>query len=366
MKVYIGMDVHLKTFSMCSYSIEDDKAFAHTKISSSKEEVINYINTIKILKGEDSEIICGYEAGCFGYTLQKDLASENINCIILAPTSIPRVIKEIKTDKRDAEKIARCLAYHTYKEVYVPDDEDILVKDYLRMRDDHKTDLKRIKHRISSFVLRHNHHFDQTKYWTIKHVKWLRELPLPPMERRVLDEYLLTYDYYVIRLENIDKKIEEIALEDRYRDKVKRLICFKGVKTITALSSIVEVGDFNRFKSASSYSAYLGLVPGEHSSGDIRRQEGITKTGNRYLRRLMIESAKTYKRGVLLSKKSKEVMKRQVGASPKVIAYADKASDRLRNKYWRVLSKSDNNTATVAIARELACFIWGMMTDHID
>ena len=366
MKVYIGIDVHLKTFSMCSYSIEDDKAFAHTKISSSIEEVKSYVDTIKELKGKESEIICGYEAGCFGYTLQKELASENIKCIILAPTSIPKAVKEIKTDKRDAEKIARCLAYHTYKEVYVPDDEDILVKDYLRMRDDHKTDLKRIKHRILSFTLRHNHHFNQTKHWTSKHIKWLRELSLPTMERLVLDEYLITYDYYVTKLQLIDKKIEEIALEDRYRDKVKRLICFKGVKTLTALASIVEVGDFYRFKSASSYSAFLGLVPGEHSSGELRRQQGITKTGNVYLRRLMVEAAKTYGRGVLVSRKSKDVMKRQSGASPEVIVYADKASDRLRNKYWRVLSRKDSNTATIAVARELSCFIWGMMTNHIN
>ena len=365
MKVYIGIDVHLKSFSLCSYTIEDDRAFAHTKISSSADDIESYVATIRQLKGAGSEIICGYEAGCFGYTLQKLLSDRGIRCVILAPSTMPRPVKEIKTDKRDSEKIARCLAYHTYQEVFVPDDEDIAVKDYLRMREDHKEDFKRIKQRILSFLLRHGKHFDEAGYWTKRHIRWLRELPLPEKEREILDEYLISYDCYRIRLENMDKRIEEIALEERYREKVKRLICLRGVRTITALASICETGDFFRFGSAQSYSSFLGLVPGEHSSGDRRRQEGITKTGNKYLRRLMIEAAKTYGRGVLVSKKSKEVMERQRGASPEVIAYADRAADRLRKKYWRILAKSDHNTATVAIARELSCFVWGMMTDHI-
>ena len=152
-----------------------------------------------------------------------------------------------------------------------------------------------------------------------------------------------------------------------YKEAVKKLCCFIGVKTHTALSVLTEVGDFKRFASADRFASYLGLVPGEDSSGDDKTRLGITKAGNRHVRLLLTEAAQSYTRGQI-GFKSKDLKARQSGNTADVIAYADKANERLRRRYYKmVLGKSKKtNVAKTAVARELACFMWGMMTDHID
>jgi len=152
---------------------------------------------------------------------------------------------------------------------------------------------------------------------------------------------------------------------EKYAEKVNKLTCLIGVKTHTALAMIVETGVFNRFPTAQRYSAYLGLVPGEDSSGESIKRGPITKAGNVHLRRLMVESAQCYSRGAV-GAKSKALKQRQTGNDPKVIAYADRANERLKRKYYRIMFHSKRNIAVTAVARELACFIWGMMTDNIS
>jgi transposase len=186
------------------------------------------------------------------------------------------------------------------------------------------------------------------------------------MYREILDEYLLTFDYLIEKIKRIDQRIEELASDETYSEKVHKLECFIGIKTQTALSVIVETGDFKRFADAQHYAAYLGLVPGEDSSGDAQKRLGITKAGNRHIRMLLVEAAQSYTRGQI-GYKSKALAARQKGNSPAVIAYADKANERLRRKYYRMVLKNGkrSNVAKTAVAREMACFIWGMMTEHI-
>ena len=164
----------------------------------------------------------------------------------------------------------------------------------------------------------------------------------------------------------LDKRIEELAAGEEYAENVHKLSCLLGIKTQSALSVLTETGDFNRFGSAQQYASYLGLVPGEDSSGKDQARLGITKAGNRHLRMLLVEAAQNYGRGKP-GYKSKQLKKRQEGNPPEVIAYADKANERLRRKYYRmVLSYNKRtNVAKVAVARELACFIWGMMTGNV-
>ena len=164
--------------------------------------------------------------------------------------------------------------------------------------------------------------------------------------------------------ERFDRRIEELAQRDAYREKVNRLVCFKGIRTHTALSLIVEVGDFQRFPTAGQFASFLGLVPGEHSSGDSQHRGAITKAGNSHLRRLLVESGNCYNR-VQVGRKSAALKQRQEGNPPDVIAYADKANDRLRRKYVRITTRSKANIAKTAVARELACFIWGMMNGKL-
>ena len=146
---YIGMDVHTTNFTFCCYSVEDDKAYAIVQTKPEYTEVLKYIQRIQKQRGESTRFVCGYEAGCLGYSLYHQLTNHGVECVILAPSTMAETPgKKIKTDKRDAEKIARCLAYHMYKSVYVPDEEDDAVKEYIRMRDDVKAHLKETKQQI--------------------------------------------------------------------------------------------------------------------------------------------------------------------------------------------------------------------------
>lgn len=361
--IYVGIDVHKNSYTMSSYTFENDKNFATATVEASTKNVLKYLE--RIGKDKDVEFQVGYEAGCCGFVLYEELTKAGIECVVMAPSTIPNRKNEIKTDKRDAMKIARCLATNSYRAVYIPTKEDLAVKEYVRMRDDHKLELKRIKQQILGFCLRHGFIFTEGKsYWTLKHMTWLERLEMELMLREVLDEYLLTYRKLLERLETFDKRIEEISKTERYAEKVRRLSCFLGVKTHTAMSVIVETGDFSRFTKAEQYAAYLGLVPSEHSSGEKKCQGGITKAGNCHLRRLLVESAQSYGRGKV-GYKSKALKARQSGNSKEVIHYADRANERLRRKFYKMIFEGKpHNVAKTAVARELACFIWGMMTKN--
>jgi transposase len=277
---------------------------------------------------------------------------------------VPAGKKRIKTDKRDAALIARCLAHNDYSKIHVPTEEDEQIKEFIRMRDDHQLALKKIKQQILSFCLRHGYQYDGTKsHWTQAHLNWLRSLKLDGVHQETLEEYLLSYDYLTAKLDRIEKRIEELAGKEEYKEKVHKLSCFLGIKTITALSVIVETGDFKRFASAPQYAAYLGLVPGEDSSGGDQNRLPITKAGNRHLIMLLVEAAQCYGRG-RIGVKSKTLAARQSGNPSAVIEYADKANERLKRKFRKIAYRRPHNVAATAVARELACFIWGMMTNH--
>lgn len=366
--VYVGMDVHKESYTLCCYSYDTDKVEYKQTIPADYKLILKYLERIREHYGDEVSFVCGYEAGCLGYSLYHQLRDHALDCRILAPTTMAITnTSHVKTDKRDAANIARCLAFHTYSEVYVPDEEDNQVKEYIRMRDDQKLMLKKIKQQILAFVLRAGKKFEGGKtYWTIAHLKWLKGLELDLLARETLDEYLITYNYLVEKINRLDARIEELASGEKYAEKVKNLTCFIGVKTHTALSMVVEIGDFDRFEKATKFAGFLGLVPSEDSSGDNTHKYSITKSGNRHLRRLLVEAAQGYTRGAI-GHKSIALKQRQSGCNPNVIAYADKANERLRRKFYRMtLNKGINrNVAATAIARELACFMWGMATGNI-
>lgn len=367
--VYVGMDVHEASFSLCCYTNEKEEAEYPQKVQGHYSKVLNYIEAMRFHYGDDALFICGYEAGCLGFTLYHQLIAHSVKCIILAPTTMPQPKgkKIIKTDKRDARNIARCLAHHEYSPVHVPTAQDEQTKEYIRMRDDHKLALKKVKQQILAFCLRHNYRFDGTcSNWTQAHLRWLRALQPEGLYQETLKEYLLTYDQLVDKLERLDKRIEELASGEPYKEDVAKLSCFIGVKTITALAVLTEVGDFKRFASAQQFSSYLGLVPGENSSSENQNRLSITKAGNRHIRRLLVETVQSIARGQI-GFKSKALKERQAGNLPEVIAYADKANERLRRRYYRMVLRNNKkpNVAKTAIARELACFMWGMLTGRI-
>ena len=369
--IKIGMDVHNTNYTLCAMEPTvgaEDRVFGEIQVAPDYKEIILFIESLKMKLGfhDDYSIECGYEAGCLGYTLYHQLTNAGIKCVILAPTTMLSTKgKRIKTDKRDARLIAQCLCYGGYHPVYIPTKEDDAVKEYIRMRDDHKQILKSLKQQINAFVLRHGYQYSGTK-WTIKHVIWLSKLDLDPMYRETLNEYMASYEEQESKIERYDKRIEEIAAEERYQENARKLGCLLGISTHTALSLVVETGDFKRFAKGNIYAAYLGLAPGEHSSSTSVNRLGISKAGNTHIRCLLVEAARSICKGAV-GHKSKRLRARQIGQSAEVIAYADKANTRLRSKYYRMIRHGKaKNVAVAAVARELACFIWGMMSGNIS
>ncbi len=362
--IFVGMDVHKSTFTLCAYALWMPEPEHVVNTSSDYHEVLKYIQRLKEEYGHDTNFVCGYEAGCLGYTLQRNLSKAGIDCKILAPTTMPKPAGgRIKTDSRDAMDIARNIAYRTCSFVHTPSEEDEQVKDYIRMRNFHKEMLKNTKRVILSFCLRHNIIYPNTK-WTRVHLEWLRSLKLDGEYQEVFDEYLTSYETLAEKVSRLDKRITEIAQTERYAERVNKLRCLIGIRDYIALSTIVEVGDFSRFKKAGQFAAYIGIVPGEHSSGNKQQHLGITKKGNKLLRMLYSEAAQCYSRG-RIGYKSKELKLKQAGQPPEFIRFADRANERIRKRYYRLTMRGKHgNVARTAVSRELACFIWATMTDN--
>lgn len=373
--IYVGMDVHKSGYALCCLEprlIGEDNYFGEHKVEASASAVKQYLVRMKKKLSESpglqTRYVCAYEAGYCGYALQRELTNMGIDCVILAPSKISKAPGDkIKTDKRDARLIARSLAYDTGHKVHVPTEQDESVRRYMRLRDDVRIMLSQIKKQIHSFCAMLGAYYPTNlSYWTAAHLKWLNDLELTIVDRETLDEYLINYRFNNDRLDAFDRRIEEFAAEDAYRERVKKLTCFLGIRTHTALTVLVEVGDFYRFKGAEPFASYLGLVPGESSSGKKLTRTGITKAGNSHVRRLLTESSQSICRG-LVGHKSLALKKRQEGNASNVIAYADRANIRLRQKYYRLIHKGKRrNVAITSVARELACFIWGMMTDNLN
>ena len=367
--IYLGIDVHSTNYTFCALSVtlgEPPKVVAENQTEADDIHALEMVEYLKKKYGEDVNIICGYEAGCLGYTLYHTLDDHGIECKILAPATMPstRGKKRIKTDKRDARIIAENLAYNTCSFVTVPENGDMEIRDFIRMRNDHKDALKKIKQQMLSFCMSHGYRCE-SKNWTIAHIKWLRTFECTKMHREIMNEYLVTFDNLTEKVGRLDGRIEELASGKKYDQDVKNLSCLLGIKTIGALSVLVETGDFSRFPTAQKYASFLGLVPGEHSSAENVNHLGITKAGNVNLRKILIEASQAICRGTP-GYKSKELRTRQQGCDISVVTYADKANERMRRRYYRLISKGKKrNVAVTAVARELACFIWGIKTGNM-
>lgn len=372
--VYIGMDVHTSNYTLCSldpgYGVKKDNYFAEVQFTNNfVTNVVNYVSNLK-KKMKDCEFVCGYEAGCLGYSTYKDLTKAGIKCVIMAPSTmaVQKGGKKVKNDRRDARVIAQCLAYQTYKEVYVLSEHDEAVRGYLRMRDSHKKELKRIKQQIIAFCTGHGLFSPTKSNWTVAHLKWLKGLKFnDPVEQEIINEYLSSYTYLCDKIKAMDVRIEVLASEKQYCENVKKLRCIKGIETNVALTLLAEIGDFNRFSKPTDFASYLGLIPGEQSSGDKVRGTGITKAGNSTLRRKLTESAKGYWRG-RIGIKSATFKKLEKELPKEVTEYALKANTRLQRKFFNMthVKGKNMNVAASACAREMACFVWGLITNHYD
>ena len=368
--IYIGIDVHKNSYSYCAYVKEKDSFFAEHKSEAGSKNAINYIKSVIKTTGSDFPVLIGYEAGPTGYKLCRDLQKAGFPCVVIAPSTIykpngPR----IKTDRRDARLLAQTLAYKTFKQVVIPTEKIEAMKEFTRARCSKKRQLKKAKQELLSFLLRMGMIYpEKGSYWTQSHFEWLRTVQFKDEWLQLaFEEYFSEVNELMAKVARLDAQIKQMAENSEIKNDVEKLICFTGIDYLTAVSIVAEVGDFSRFSNAKAFSNYIGLCPGENSSGLRVRHTAITKAGNSRVRQLLIESAKSIKYGRLCSAKSKRLIQRQEGKSPLVIQYADMAIARIRHKMLSMERKGLHyNVITTAAARELSCFIWGMMTRNIS
>lgn len=300
-----------------------------------------------------------YEAGPSGYELWRLLTGMGLRCTVIAPGLTPRRPGDkVKTDKRDAENLAR---YHRAGEltgVRVPTPREESVRELLRAREDLLEDRLRCRHRLRNFFQRHGRVFGK-RLWSKEHEEWVKAQRFEEgAAQQTLETYLRTLDEAKGSLAELEREITVLAESGDYGEAVKYLRCFKGIDTLSAITILAEAQDLRRFGSAREFMSYTGLVGSEHSSGARIMRGKITKSGNAHLRRVLVESAWSYRyrniNGVGL-------LARRAGCPAEVLKVARKAQDRLTSKYWRLMGKGKKQAViVVAIARELAGFIWSM------
>jgi transposase len=280
--------------------------------------------------------------------------------MVCSPGAIPRQPGDrVKTDARDALKLARLHAAGQLRPVVVPAREWEALRDLVRAREDLRGDLMGARHRISKLLLRYGHVFDGPgETWSTRHLAWLGQVRFAqPLTEVVFAEYLAHHEVLLARRDRLDRLIAEHATLGPWAPMTARLRCLRGIDTLTAVGLLAEIGDIHAFQHPKHLASYLGLVPSEHSSGERRRQGTITKAGSSHARRLLIEAAWHYRRPPRVSLTLK---RRQAGQAPAVIDVAWRAQLRLHRR-WAHLDQArakKRTTVAVAVARELACFTW--------
>lgn len=326
----IGLDVHKDSIAI-AYTREGSRSHAtfHGTCGGTNlaaERALRALAKKFCVKLQDLKV-CD-EAGPTGFVLARRLRQLKVDCIVMSPSKTERKPNEkIKTDKRDAKKIAKLFRNGDLTEVRIPPALDEAVRDLCRARTDASDDLSRAKQRLNSFLLRNGFRYDQKTKWTGAHMRYLRHLTLPdPTQALVLEGYLQTIDGCLERVQSFEEKLKQVLPDWEWRPIVEALMACKGFKEVAAMTVISELGDLRRFKSPRQLMAFLGLVPGEESSGNKRRQGSITKCGNGHARWMLCESAQAYRRE---PKISAQLSKRQDGQPHEVKALSWRMQKRL-------------------------------------
>jgi transposase len=354
---FVGLDAHKASISVAMLLPEEMKP---VEWQCTNERAVVRRMVRKVMRQAPGEVRFCYEAGPCGYALQRWIEEEGPVCVVVAPSLIPRKRGDrIKTDRRDARKLAELDRAGLLTEVHPPTQEDEAARDLCRAREDAQEDLVRSHHRVSKLLLRRGIPWTGGKNWSQAHRRWLKSLRFEHRaDQWVFEDYLLAMDQIETRLKALEAQIGVVSREPRYAEAVGALRCFRGIDTITAMSIVAELHDMMRFDTPRGLMAYLGLVSSEHSSGGKEHRGGITKAGNSHVRRLLIEAAWHYRHrpGV------KTLAKRREGQSPRVIAIADRAMHRLHRRFNRMLERGkERPKVAVAVARELTGFVWAAL-----
>lgn len=356
---FVGLDVHSKSIALAFATGRDPAVF----VCELTNDVGRLLKALDRLGPRDG-LRCAYEAGPTGYGLCRALTRAGIRCEVIAPSKMPRAAGDkVKTDRRDAMRLAHLLRCGDLTTVRVPDEASEAMRDMLRSREDAKRAQLRARHQLSKFLLRHDRRWPKSN-WTKQHIEWVEQQVFEhPAQARVLQECLHAVNESSARIQRYDALLQELAPTTEQADLIEALQAFRGIRLLTASSIAFELGDLRRFSSAKKLMSYLGLTPSEDSSGDRVRRGGITKAGNGGLRRLLVESSWAYRHApreaYLLKKRAERV-------SPNIRKIAWDAQVRLNARYKKMVGRGKGAQKTlVAMARELAGFIWAVGQERI-
>ncbi|MFH1268496.1 MAG: IS110 family transposase [Planctomycetota bacterium] len=350
------MDVHKDSITM---AVAREGREAAEKWKTIPYDGVRLRKALKTLAKQGEALKVCYEAGPTGFGLCRRLREAGIDCMVVAPSLVPgKPGDRVKTDRRDARKLAHFLRSGDLTEVYVPDEAVEAIRDLERARDDAKCAERVARHQLSKFLLRHDRHWEGTT-WTQKHRDWIRTQKFAyPAQQRVLEDYLKSVEDLGERVARLTQAMEELVEETVLAPLVKALQAFRGVSVVSAVTIAAEVGDLRRFATAGQFMSYVGLVPSEDSTGQRRRQGAITRCGNRHLRRIVVEAAWHYRHLPLMSK---ELRRRNQGVAPGVRRIAWEAQKRLNKRLYHLIQAGKSSQkAVTALARELAGFIWAV------
>jgi transposase len=364
-RTYVGLDVHKRTIAVAIADEGRGEVRSYGTIQNTPEAVAKLVKRL----GPAAGLACCYEAGPCGYGLQRQLVGLGASCIVVAPSLIPRRPGErIKTDRRDAVKLARLLRSGELTAVWVPDAEHEALRDLSRAREAARDARHRARQPLWSLLLRLGvAEPTGTQRWSQRYWGWVRAMRLEqPLQQMVLADAIETVDVSTTRLKKLEGQVKAAATSGRHAPLIAALQSLRGVGVITAVTLVAELGDLSRFATPRPLMAYVGLVPSEHSSGSSQRRGRITKAGNSHARHVLVQAAWHYRHAPKLTR---ALQQRQVGQPEAVTDVAWRAQERLHARYRRLVGRKGSQKAVIAVARELIGFVWALaqaQAEHQD
>jgi transposase len=356
--LFIGMDVHKETIAV-AYIAQDHGAEV-TYLGTIGTRQCDIDQLIRKMQSKAKHLIFIYEAGPCGYWLYRYLTKKGYDCWVVAPSRIPKKAGDrVKTDRRDAVQLARLARSGDLTAVYVPKVEDEAIRDLSRAREDTLSDLKDATFRLKAFLLRHAIRYTGRANWSPAHLRWLSEVVCPtPAQQIVFQEYVRAVTEHTERLQRLEQELQEHVHAWRLHPVVEALQALRGVQFTVAVTMVAEIGDLTRFDTPRELMKFLGLIPSEYSSGERRQQGSITKAGNTHARRALVEGAWADRYPAKVSRHLQLRLEQQ----PNIIQDISwKAQVRLCKRYRQLVARGKHaNIVTVAIARELAGFMWAI------
>ncbi|ANB72131.1 transposase [Paraburkholderia phytofirmans OLGA172] len=352
--VYVGLDVHKESITL-AYAIGMGEVELLGKTGTTKADIDHLCKRVQS-KGRHVRVV--YEAGPCGYGLYRQLVQKGFDCMVCAPSLIPKKPGErVKTDRRDAIKLVRALRAGDLSAVYVPGVEDEAFRDLARAWAAAKDDLKQARQRLKSFLLLHGVRYTGSANWGPAHRHWLSQYSFGNgWQQLAFEEHRRTIEDRLAQCDRLEAALREAVVNWRFYPAVLALQTMRGVQFTTAVGILAELGDLSRFEHPRQLMAWLGVTPSEHSSGDRRRQGSITKTGNSYARKLLVEAAWSYR---YPARVSPQIQRRHERIPKPIIDRAWDAQVRLCRRFRKLAARGKSvNIAVVAVARELAGFIW--------